>query len=435
MKRMKAWGLLSAATIFLGVFLNFGAIPMSWAGSLFQATVYVPAFPTQTYTIDFNKAEELDNQFDRSVIQQHIPAYNDTLAVRGTVNFRGLEVRLSFPANSNTLTLQIPSIGVNETFTGANRDATVSQLEDWFKKDGGAALSKMQAELVKVSPTDPVAGNPTSLQSNMVTSAFSQGFISTTSQITSAPTTAAADTAKPTKNSDMIGIGARFGSLKAGGLDGSYYSFPLSYSFRSNQDPKKMLTVSLPITVVEVEQATSYNIGLGVGLTWPVRPNWALTPAVQYGFVGSVEQGAVSQMVSGSLTSAYTWDLGSDYLLSMGNMFGYYKTMEFEYQGYKFDPNISNTVFRNGLMLSVPTPKLYPGTVVEVFVIDTRFFGDDLYLDAYDEIGVDFGFRKFESKDLPEKIVNTIRDLRIGVSYLWADGDNSIMTLNFGFAF
>lgn len=429
-RREKSGLALGAVVLVMAALVFLGGRTAS-ADSLFSATITAPAFPGQTYTINFNAAEELDNQITTETIQTHIPGFTDNHEARAVINFRGLPINLRFGANGSTLYMTIPSIGVSETFAAGSRGASIDMLEDWFKKDGGEALSRMQKELIKVSPADPIAGNPTSLQSNMVTSAYDRGFTSTTTQI--APTPAADQ--KAVQNANLIGLGARFGSLRASGLDGSYYSFPLAYSFRWTEDPRQMLTISVPISIVEVEEAKSYSIGLGLALTWPINKQWAITPAFQYGFVGSVDLGSVSQMVSGSLTSAYTWDLKDGYKLSMGNMIGYYKTLEFEYQGYKFDPDIQNTIFRNGLMVSIPAEKIYPNTVVEVFVIDTRFFGSDLYLDSYEEVGFAFGFNKFSSKELPEKIVNTIRSFRVGLSYLWGDGDNNVATLNFGFAF
>ncbi len=400
------------------------------AESLYSISINSTSHPGYSYVINFNSAEEVDNQISLETIQQHIPGYTDSDPMRASLNFRGLPVVVRFDANSPTMYFSIPAIGVSETFAGADRNASVNMLEEWFKSKGGDALTRMSQYLAEHTPTDPVAGNPTSLQSNLVSSAFEQAFAANTTQLRDS----SVNVTPNSRNSNLIGVSARFGTLKAGGLEGNYYSLPLSYTFRSNDDPRKSFTLKLPIHMVEVDGAKSYNIGLGASMTLPINNQWSITPGLQYAFMGSLEMGSAAQMVAGSVTSAYTWDLGSNYRLSMGNMIGYYKTMKFKYQDYEFDPDIQNTVLRNGLMLSIPTDGLYKDTLVEVFATDTRFFGSELYIDSYDEIGFAFGFSKFSIKEMPEYIVNTMRDLRIGVSYLFAS-DSNLLTLNFGFTF
>ena len=121
-------------------------------------------------------------------------------------------------------------------------------------------------------------------------------------------------------------------------------------------------------------------------------------------------------------------------------MGGYYRTLEipFEFGGSLdaglLDPNIGNTVFRNGVMVSIPTESLLKNTALELFFADTRYFGSALFIDNYQEIGFAYGFNKTERKTIKDKIRNCLKDFRGGATYLYAD-ESEGYTVNFGYTF
>ena len=421
--------------LFLSLSFTITLNSNSFAASVFELTL---SSGEQTYTQGFNNVSDMINGLNLSEIQSRLSSYTETSAANATLNFRGLSIYASVPANSNTITLNIPSIGVTRTFTGSTRDGSVDLAEDWFKKEGGEAVNKLMNELAKSTANDPIAGNPNSLASHIVDNQFQQGFFLETSiiQPVAAPASAPppSETIKKDVNANLISVGASYGSFKQKDLDVRKYTLPLSYSIRSNEDPRRKLTLNIPIALLDVQGAKSYDLGIGAALSLPVNKQWVLTPTLDYGAVGSVDMGSLGQIVSGSLTSAYTIKVDK-YNFNIGNMLGYYKTLKLQIGDYSFDPNISNTVLRNGVMVAIPTESIKEHTALEVFVVDTRYFGSALYIDQYNEVGFSFGHTKTAQKEISESIIkNYLREIRAGFTYL-SSSNSQGFTVNFGYTF
>ena len=107
----------------------------------------------------------------------------------------------------------------------------------------------------------------------------------------------------------------------------------------------------------------------------------------------------------------------------MGNMIGYYTTMKFYSGEYAYNPGIKNTVFRNSLMYSVDTPTIVSNTSVDIYAINTKYTGTELYSDKYNELGFNFGYNK-----------DTVDSMNIGASYLTSNKEDAIK-VNVGFTF
>nr|WP_321267551.1 hypothetical protein [uncultured Sulfurimonas sp.] len=381
----------------------------------------------QSFSKGYSTVSDVLNGLDIDAVKSQI-GYAETDALTAKLGFRGLPINLAYVANSNTLTLVIPSIGVSETFTGTDRDKSIDALTDWLKTDGGSTVEKMMKELAKVSPIDPVAGNPNSMMSLSVSNDFSNGF-------TNVATKQTASTVSNASSSNNIIIAPTYSSLDVDGMKSDSYSLPLAYSFNFDRDSRENVTFSIPVTYVEVEGAKSGSLGLGLAYTKPVTEDWILTPAISYGASGSVDLGAFAQVASVSLTSSYSWDLPSDYTLSMGNMVGYYTTVKFIEHEYAYDPGVQNIVYRNALMLNIPTNGIINDTSLETFVIDTRYTGTDLYMEEYQEYGLSYGYDAFNVNVLSNDEKDAIRrSLKIGFSYLNSSKGNGFK-VNFGFAF
>ncbi len=141
---------------------------------------------------------------------------------------------------------------------------------------------------------------------------------------------------------------------------------------------------------MEVEGADSYRGNLGLSYKKNILRNWALTPSLGYGIAGSADLASLGQILSGSLTSDLMLYYSNRYQLSMGNMVGYYWTLPTSAGDYSVDYDLQNTIVRNGLLFSMPLETRVWGRdfSVDIYVTDTRFFGDALYSDNYQEVGV-----------------------------------------------
>lgn len=401
--------------------LLLGLCQTAFATDLFTVTgtVYQADGVTvrQTNSVGINSALDAVDKLKLSGFQSLASSYTDTSIATGQLDFRGLPMVLSFPTTGATLNFTVASLGVNQTFSGATRDASLEQFKDFLKKDGGAILNAIMKKLAEVSPVDPIAGNPNSLQSQMVAGDFDRNFTSHSSNIKAAQTT--------TTTPNLIGLGLRFGSYDMNGRQSNSYTIPLSYTVRNDLDPRRQLNISAPLTYTEVEGGKVYSFNPSVSYRIPMNDNWALTPAIGYGLTGSVELASLGQIVSGSLTSSYVINRDG-YDIAIGNMVGYYQTLKAQAGDFSYDPGIKNTIFRNGVMLSQPVNAFGKGMSIEYSLIDTRFTGDALYTTGYDEIGITLG---------TNKSANSARSyLRAGVSYLTSSQAKGF-TANLGYWF
>ena len=366
----------------------------------------------------YSKIEDVLNAVKLSQITSQFPSYapsTDQISIK--LDFRGLPMTLAnHSVNKTWLVLNVSAIGlVNKTFEGATIDQSNDLLEDWLKKDGGAALNDLMKKLAEFSPIDPLAGNPNSLMGSMVGDDFDTGSRPPAGQVTDGGGF----------NENLLGIGFRVGKFDQNGLDGRTLTLPIEYTARLDFNPRHQIIFNLPITLYQVEDATSFNVRMGLAYRFPVTNNWYITPAVGTGVTGSVDLGSAGLIKSFSLSSGYQISF-ERFRLGLGNMLGHYSTNKIKIASYESDPKIANTVARNGLFFSMPHPLFGMEVESEIFFFDTRYFGDKLYMDQYNEVGYSLGANKART-DL-KKLV------RLGISYLFAS-EMTGFTFNFGYSF
>ena len=422
---------ISVALAFLALF-SAPAV----AADLFSIRIEVDGGEPRTFS--FSNAEDAINQFEEGRFDAAFPNYTDMSTAKGVLDFRGLVMRLEFLDATSKLVFEAPSLDIRETFTGDDRDGSLDELVEFLKDQGGDILNRIQAALIAQSPVDPIAGNPGSMMGNMISQQYELGF---SGQVTGlepdnggAPAAeegpAAAEASSNPEN--LIHIAPRFGRLTAGGRTTKVVTLPIGYSFRLKEGAERGLRsvdLSLPITWANTEGGESYAFSFNTGLTWGVNDRWSLSPSAGAGLAGSRDLGAAGGVGSVSLTSAVSVPLRGTYSLNIGNMVGFYRTLDVEIGKYSFDPGVSNTVLRNGLMISRPWKAGTRGVVTEVWITDTRFFGSDLYSEYYDELGISFGMTR--EKEGKRSIRNWLRG---GVSYLTGDGVEG-WRANLGFRF
>lgn len=361
-------------------------------------------------------------------------AYNETNALSANLDFRGLPVTLTFSENSTSVVFAVESLDIRETFSGENRDGSLDLLSDWFKSNGKETVERIMKKLAQVSPVDPIAGNPNSLMAMTVESDFNDGFMNVVHKQRSLKNKKGAKKTEKMRANRMA-LAPTYKSLDIDGRGSQSFTLPISYSIVSKDDPLESVNISLPISYVNVENATSYRLGLGVSYSSPINPRWVVTPGVRYSMVGSSDLGSLAQMGSMSLASSYSIPLKDNHSISIGNMVGYYTTMKIYNGDYAFDPGISNTVFRNALMYSLPTENITKDSSLDMYVIDTQYTGTKLYLNSYDEIGFSFGYHKFNMNILSDNSDYAYeRELKIGLSYLTSSKAKGFK-LNFGYIF
>lgn len=203
---------------------------------------------TETYRDSFNSAEALIDAFKDDNLEQKLPGYTDTSAASAVLNYRGLPINLAY-GSGTTITFAVPSLGINKTFTGATRSESNDQLQDFLKKEGGDILNRISRELVAVSPTDPVAGNPSSLMSTMAAGAY-QDVVSDN------------NTGVNIDTNNKAYLGVMFGSYQVDDDEVKTLNAPLSYTVNFDSAPGHKLTFKLPLSYAETNgEAKTYGAG------------------------------------------------------------------------------------------------------------------------------------------------------------------------------
>src|SRR5690606_11195380 len=366
---------------------------------------------TETYRDSFNSAEALIDAFKDDNLEQKLPGYTDTSAASAVLNYRGLPINLAY-GSGTTITFAVPSLGINKTFTGATRSESNDQLQDFLKKEGGDILNRISRELVAVSPTDPVAGNPSSLMSTMAAGAY-QDVVSDN------------NTGVNIDTNNKAYLGVMFGSYQVDDDEVKTLNAPLSYTVNFDSAPGHKLTFKLPLSYAETNaDAKTYGVGLGVAYSVPATQQLSFTPADAYGVIGSVELGNAAAMHTVSFTTRYDFTLAGQQF-RFGNSLTHARSAELSAGELAINPELTNNIMTNGLIWS-SKPTSWGGHV-DLFYTVTRFFGDELYSDRSHEIGGAIALQ-----DRADSFFN----FKLGASYMLTDrSDLNGFRVNMGSTF
>ena len=355
----------------------------------------------------FSSIESALNQLQNNQLNAILPNYTQTSIASSTINLRGLSATAGYQTTGTALNFTIPSLGVNQTFQGATRDESQKQLLDFLKK--GNFTGRLLNAFAGVSPTEPIAGNPSSLMSQMAGRDFDVAF---------------------SGNGSGVGIGIAYSQLTQGGVPVSLYTLPINYIYAFDSTPGYALTFDLPISYRSAGGAAGGSAVSGISLSIPIAENWTVTPKLSLGATGSLDLGSVGALAAGTIVSSYRFKLGG-YDLVLGNLLGVARTLPLSFGQYSVDPKLTNEFTKNGLMVSHDLKFLgidqewMEGTLGQVWAIDTRFVGSKLYDDNYQEFGVAVG-RSFAFA--------RGKFIRLGISYLHSHHSQGA-TFNLGYKF
>jgi hypothetical protein len=376
---------------------------------------------TQTTSTGYSDWDTFINAMDKSGLEGLLPGvYTGTQAAHITLDLRGLTMSAVFPdANKANFRLTIPGIfdvTITDAEANSNRDTATNLMQD--KLERSDILSKISQALAASSPVDPVAGNPNSLMSTMVGNDFNQSFSAEISNIATPGETARTSSgqANESKSSNFVGVGLEYGQMTLGDIKVKSTTLPLSYTIRNDLDPRRQLMLRLPISVIDTAGAKSLQLGLGSSYRLPMTDNWSLTSSFNYALVGSIDLLSAAQMATAGITSTYFWRQ-SGYDIGMGNMLSYATTLPFTYDNKKYDPGIENTILRNGVMVSVPVHAFGGKMHFETALVDTRFFGTELYSNSQQELKFTLGTTRSAN-------VANAGLFRAGLSYVKTPNDN-----------
>lgn len=231
----------------------------------------------------------------------------------------------------------------------------------------------------------------------------------------------------------VIGAALEFEHLRsASGRNVDTWTVPLSYAVRSDLDPRRQTIASLRLVNSRADGSDSRAVIAGAAFRRPINDAWTLVPAISTGHV-SFHQGNADSYGSingGSLSSIYKMSYGR-VEFALANMLAHYRTNKFRGAVGANDPDLNNTVTRNGIIMSVPTLLSGHKLATEISLIRTDVLTGHRNVaskvDYYNEISVTLGNNR--------RLSNARSFIRGGIAYIDGQGDLHGLRLKFGYWF
>ncbi len=178
-----------------------------------------------------------------------------------------------------------------------------------------------------------------------------------------------------------VSVMAGVHNFKAGDFEGTAVSLPLSFSVPLGE--KYYGLVRAPLSYTKIGDAKAYHAGLNLSVPITTLENdqwlWVVSPSVGVAASFSEDFGAGAALWSGGLTSSLRRDFGSFYV-TLGNYISFYEGLDIEVDDYEVGSDLSQTIVKNGLKISVPLDE--NRWEVEGYVIHTAFL-EDAAVDDY----------------------------------------------------
>ena len=429
--------------LFSTILLLFWYTGSALAADLFQLTV-------NGQTRSYSSVDELP---DFNTMQQQFSVGDwDNDQINFSLNYRGIDLKAAYPAGSNKVTFNIPSLNKTWSYEGTSRQGSWTQLTDALVQESDL-VNDLLGLMVLYTPNDPVAGNPSSLMDNFVRLDFSPVLVdlplgnalqggasgveaapmadadgmvvdesdsslsSASPEVTEGEDTEESST-ETSERENKIGIGLGFSSYDQGDSKVNTTTIPFSYSWNFEGESKSSLTLRLPISQIDVDGNAGIAAGLGLNYRQFVSPNWQLSPSLNYGVTASEALGSGGALASYSILSIYDWT-ASWGAIRIGNQAGQYRSMPLSVGGTTFDAGIESTVLRNGLIFQFPTGFIREGATFDPYLLDTRYYGTELYIMQYYEMGFTLSGWVFLSSSLTFNYLVAEEDKAKGTSFLF----------------
>ncbi len=420
---------------------------------LFQLTITEGGV---TKTMSYSSVDELP---DYNTMKNQFSGIDfDNGQIDFLLNYRGIELKVAYPnaasdPGGNKVTFNIPSLNKNWSYEGASRQGSWTQLTDALVQESDL-VNDLLGLMVLYTPNDPVAGNPSSLMDNFVRLDFSPVLVDLplslpmgggmgnvvepeqilntdggmgkesssvsagSPEVTESDEESGEESSLVGERENIIGIGLGFSSYDQGGSKVNTTTIPFSYSWNFEGESKPSLTLRLPISQIDVDGNAGIAAGFGLNYRQFVYPNWQLSPSLNYGVTASEALGSGGALASYSILSIYDWT-ASWGAIRIGNQAGQYRSMPLSVGGTTFDAGIESTVLRNGIIFQFPTGFIRDGATFDPYLLDTRYYGTELYIMQYYEMGFTLSGWVFLSSSLTFNYLVAEEDKAKGTSFLF----------------
>jgi hypothetical protein len=338
-------------------------------------------------------------------LQRIVAGYTETSAATAAVNLRGIPAIASFAAGSPFLRVQVPGPGIDELFLGATREESRRLFEDWLKGRGASNVNSLLRYGVRTTGGDPIAGNPAAAMNQFVAQDFGRAIEAELG------------------GGAGFGMGIRFSLFSTARFDTRQTTLPLNYTWEPTRDDT--IEFDAPIAYSDINGAASYGGSFGILYRRRIFEWWSLQPSLRVGAAGSADLGGGSGIYSLALHSTLRFNLPAQFRIAIINGLTYISTFPVSVGRYSIDYDLTNLVFRNGIVLSRNLGLELRGRPVtgSLFAIDTRFTGDAVYVRSYQEFGF---FLSWGRESGP---------IRAGLTYLTGERGTRGLTFNAGIEF
>ncbi|MCA8907240.1 MAG: hypothetical protein KDA49_07730 [Rhodospirillaceae bacterium] len=289
----------------------------------------------------------------------------------------------------------------------------------------------VEPEMQMNPATDPVSGSNVSFIVSFATSGLS--FTGLSPDLPNGGGTDGGAAAAGQTGSFLPLIGFQFGRYSTDGVEAEIYSAPIRFNF-GIPDTDIVAEVDAPLSFVTINGDTAVFGSVGVGFRLPeLWESLTLTPQFRFGVLNSNDLNAGVVGYGTSLRSIFEHDFTGlgfvDYLhIQLANLSGIYWVDDWQaLQTNGNTYNLQNVLFRNGISVSFPTNVLSQEFEITLFGTDTRVFGDETYLDQFNEAGV-----VFEWRDPPLPYTNN--PITFGITFTRSP-DGSGISVNTGYRF
>lgn len=347
------------------------------AADLFNVTATIGG--SDSGSRSYTTAEQVLNSIGDDDLRLLAPSYAGFEQAVVSINYRGMQALASYELRATELQLEIPVLGISETFAGGTRAESRRLLRAYLRDSD--TVGRIMRLLAATSPADPIAGNPASLQSHLVMERYRRDFSSLASELSARGLGWPSDAA-----GGASAVRPKISRISREGITSVTVGLPFSHAFDTS--PQRPLSIDGELVRVDTEGTVTYGAQLGLAYRVQLNPDWYLVPGASIGVTGSRDLQTTGSMVSGSLTSALRLIDRADYALWMGNALNWTRTLPAPIGEYRADPHLRNWVLTNGLLLSLAPGSLMRDRWVEVSLSDSRYHGSDLYDRRHNEIGV-----------------------------------------------
>lgn len=302
-------------------------------------------------------------------------------AFTATITYAGVAdaITITFDGvDTATLTFTILGPGAT-TFTFGGPDL-FAQIESFLQNNLAGQLGAFLEAINALSLVAVTDGTPLSTTARAAEFVFDRFALH--NDLTAAEKRAAG--AQPHSSGWQLRVDGYYEQIETDVGDGTSYAIVPSFELPFTDNVA--LAFMFPISYHEIEGAEVINIHANVALPITVlhpEPGMPVglrvTPFATFAAAGSVDMVAGSLLMGGGVNGVAQFELG-DLTISLAGQFSFYESLALRYQGYEFDPGISQQILKGGIKLTYTLGDdwyIY-GSVTETIFLDDAAIEDYL---------------------------------------------------------